>query len=141
MLHLASKDEILSTNEFKKWCKSNYELLFKWFDNILEEQRDKFVLENIVIHKQATLWATEKYSATPELRQEALKLAGLKKYLEDYSMLGEQEENAILIWERYLIYAISLGINKKIVRHYGKLNRISLIDENYMRKFYIEYLE
>jgi len=69
------------------------------------------------------------------------KWSAFKKYLEEYSMLGEQEENAILIWEKYLIYAISLGINKKIVGHYGKLNKISLIDEHYMKKLYIEYLE
>lgn len=69
------------------------------------------------------------------------KWTAFKKYLEDYSMLGEQDENAILIWEKYLIYAISLGINKKIVRHYGKLNKMSLIDEHFMKKLYIEYLE
>lgn len=69
------------------------------------------------------------------------KWSAFKKYLEDYSMLGEQEENAILIWEKYLIYAISLGINKKIVKHYGKLNKMSLIDEHYMKKLYLEYLE
>ena len=85
-------------------------------------------------------WKTPKHANLKE-EDYIFKWNAFKKYLEDYSMLGEQEENAILIWERYLIYAISLGINKKIVRHYGKLNRNSLIDENYMRKFYIEYLE
>ena len=64
-----------------------------------------------------------------------------KKYLEDYSMIEKQEEKSIVIWEKYLIYAISLGINKKIVRRYAKLNKISLIDEQYMKKFYIEYIE
>ena len=85
-------------------------------------------------------WKTPKHANLKE-EDYIFKWNAFKKYLEDYSMLGEQEENAILIWERYLIYAISLGINKKIVKHYGKLNRNSLIDENYMRKFYIEYLE
>lgn len=64
-----------------------------------------------------------------------------KKYLEDYSMLSEQEENAILIWEKYLIYAISLGINKNIIRKYSKLSKTILIDEQYIKRFYIEYLE
>ena len=56
-------------------------------------------------------------------------------------MIEKQEEKSIVIWEKYLIYAISLGINKKIVRRYAKLNKISLIDEQYMKKFYIEYIE
>lgn len=121
MLHLASKDEVLSTNEFKKWCKSNYELLFKWFDNILEEQRDKFVIENLVIHKQATLWATERYSATPELRQEALKLAGLKKYLEDYTLIKNREPIEVKLFENYLIYAQLMGIADTVAKNFKDL--------------------
>lgn len=69
------------------------------------------------------------------------KWESFKKYLEDYSMLSKQEENAILIWEKYLIYAVSLGINKKIIKHYSKLNNTVLIDEQYLKRFYIEYLD
>ena len=36
------------------------------------------------------------------------KWEAFKRFLEDYSMLDTQEENAIVIWEKYLIYAISL---------------------------------
>ena len=68
------------------------------------------------------------------------KWEAFKKYLEDYSMLSNQEENAILIWEKYLIYAISLGVNKKIIKHYSKLNNTILIDDQYLKRFYIEYL-
>lgn len=69
------------------------------------------------------------------------KWESFKKYLEDYSLLSEQKENAILIWEKYLIYAISLGINKRIIKHYSKLNNINLIDEQCLKRFYIEYLD
>lgn len=69
------------------------------------------------------------------------KWIGFKRYLEDYSILNQQEENAKLIWDKYLIYALSLGINKKIVQKYGKLSKEILIDENYCKRFYIEYFE
>lgn len=69
------------------------------------------------------------------------KWQSFKKYLEDYSMLKEQQENAILIWEKYLIYAISLGVNKKIIKNYSKLNHINLIDDFYLKRLYNEYLE
>lgn len=65
---------------------------------------------------------------------------GFKEYLEDYSLMSDQEENAILIWEKYLVYAVSLGINKKIIRKYGNMNNI-LLDELYLKKFYTEYFE
>lgn len=69
------------------------------------------------------------------------KWSAFKKYLEDFSELSEREENDIIIWEKYLIYAISLGINKRIVKKYSKLSKAILIDEQYIKRFYIEYLE
>lgn len=69
------------------------------------------------------------------------KWIGFKNFLEDYSLLSEQEENAILIWEKYLIYAVSLGVNKKIIKKYGNLNKTLLLDELYLKKFYTEYFE
>lgn len=69
------------------------------------------------------------------------KWISFKKYLEDYSMLSEQESNAIVIWEKYLIYAIALGINKKIIKKYAQLNNIKLLNEVYLKRVYVEYFE
>ena len=69
------------------------------------------------------------------------KWLGFKEYLEDYSLMSNQEENATLIWENYLIYAVSLGVNKIIIRKYGNLNNTVLLDELYLKKFYTEYFE
>ncbi len=69
------------------------------------------------------------------------KWIAFKNYLEDYSLLSEQEENAMLIWEKYLIYAVSLGINKKIIKKYANLSNTILLSEQGLKKFYIEYLE
>ena len=64
-----------------------------------------------------------------------------KNYIEDYSMLSDQEENAIIIWEKYLIYAIVLGVNKKIIKKYAQLNNIQILNKVYLKKLYIEYFE
>ena len=69
------------------------------------------------------------------------KWIALKKYLEDYSMLSQQERNAMLIWEKYFIYAVSLGINKKILKKYAQLNDIRLLNEEFLKKNYVEYFE
>lgn len=69
------------------------------------------------------------------------KWLSFKKYLEDFSLLSEQEENAILIWEKYLIYAVSLGVNKKIIKKYGNINNVFLLNEMYLNKFYNEYFD
>lgn len=77
------------------------------------------------------------------LKQEdfVYKWISFKRYLEEYSMLSEHEENAILIWEKYLIYAVALGINKWIIKKYSRLSKTILIDDQYIKRFYIEYLE
>ena len=55
--------------------------------------------------------------------------------------MTEQEDNSMLIWEKYLIYAVSLGVNKKIIKKYGNLNNTILLDELYLKKFYTEFFE
>ena len=56
-------------------------------------------------------------------------------------MLSEQEEKSIIIWEKYLIYAIVLGVNKKIIEKYAQLNNIQILNKVYLKKLYIEYFE
>lgn len=48
------------------------------------------------------------------------KLEGLKKYLEDYSLLDEREVSALALWDEYLIYSVMFGQNKKIIDEYTK---------------------
>ena len=95
---------------------------------------------NIVLLSVYSFMITPKHL---NLKQEdyIYKWSCFKKYLQDYSMLGSQEENAILIWEKYLIYAISLGVNKQIIKKYTELANINLFNENYYKKFYIEYID
>ncbi len=68
------------------------------------------------------------------------KWTGFKNYLNDYSILATHEENAMLIWEKYLIYAVSLGVNKKIIKKYGNIEN-SLLSDTYLKKLYTEYFE
>ncbi len=44
------------------------------------------------------------------------KWKGLKKYMEDFSLLNEKEVPAIEIWERYLVYATAFGIADKVLK-------------------------
>lgn len=41
---------------------------------------------------------------------------GLKKYMEDFSLLNEKEIPAIEIWEKYLVYATAFGIADKVLK-------------------------
>ena len=41
---------------------------------------------------------------------------GLKKFMEDYSMLNERLVPDIIIWEKYLVYATAFGIADKVLK-------------------------
>lgn len=44
------------------------------------------------------------------------KWKGLKKYMEDFSLLNEKEIPEIAIWEKFLVYATAFGIADKVIK-------------------------
>lgn len=65
-------------------------------------------------HKENPYFRTEKGN---ELNK---RIEGLKNYLKDYTLLSEQEKEAMVIWEDYLVYSILFNQNKKIIEKYKK---------------------
>ena len=41
---------------------------------------------------------------------------GLKKYMEDFSLLNEREVPELVLWEKYLVYATAFGISEKVLK-------------------------
>lgn len=57
-----------------------------------------------------------KYFSTSSIQEDAVKIAGLKKYLKDYSLISEREPLHVHLFEEYMIYAQILGIAKKVAK-------------------------
>lgn len=59
-------------------------------------------------------------SRTSQLTQQGIdekeKWKGLKKYMEDFSMLDKREIPEIVIWEKFLVYATAFGIADKVLK-------------------------
>ena len=119
MMYDASGDGILENKEFEKWCRKSYEKILGWFDEILKEQRDKLVAEGLITSEKKTF--TTKYTATAELKEEALNLAGLKKFLLNYTLIKEREAIEVTIFEDYLIYAQMMGIAQKVAKQFKEI--------------------
>ena len=41
---------------------------------------------------------------------------GLKKYMEDFSLLKEREVPELVLWEKYLVFATAFGIANKVLK-------------------------
>ena len=117
----ASNDGILEDSEFSKWCKNNYTKILDWFDTVLDNEKNNLIQNGLLLEKSKSFFSSAKYTATPELRQYALNIAGLKKYLDEYTLISEREVPDVVLFEDYLILAQMFGIADKVAENFKKL--------------------
>lgn len=115
----AGKNEILEPNELKNWCKYNYENMKNWFDNILNYTERKLLGQGLITKGYSDGIAVRNVSQ--KLKEDALKLKGLRRFLLDYSLISEKEYIEVQIWEEYLIFAQLLGVADKVQEQFSKL--------------------
>lgn len=60
------------------------------------------------------------YKRTEKGEKINIKLEGLKKYIQDFGDLGDENSNTLVVWEGYLIYSCLFGINKEIIKNMSK---------------------
>ena len=124
MLYEASVDGILENREFEKWCKTCYSKILTWFDKIIEREKEKLVTEGLITVQEVTnmkIFKSKQYTATNHLKEEAIQLAGLKKYLQEYTLINEREAIEVHLFEEYLIYAQMMGIAKEVAKEFKEL--------------------
>lgn len=116
----ANDNKLLESKEFEKWCKDNYEIIFNWNDNIqnivLEKLNSMGLVKNVAVVKRTLLGKINdvSYEVDIKVRDEAIKLSGLKKFLNDFTLINEREPIEVHLWNEYLIYAELLGIADKV---------------------------
>ena len=85
----------------------------------------------------------KKYIATQELKNEAVKLAGLKRFLLEYTLIKEREALEVTLFEDYLIFAQILGIAKQVSKQFKELYPNMIEQTNYSsydNLIYINYV-
>lgn len=129
MFLLASVDGILESNEFTKWCKNHYNKILKWFNRVIDDETSKLVNKGLITVEKK-IFSTV-YNVSDSLKEDALKVAGLKKFLNEFSNIDDRESIEVKLWEEYLIYAQIFGIAKKVAKEFKKLYPDVITDEYY----------
>ncbi|HEY3724378.1 MAG TPA: DUF2207 domain-containing protein [Acidimicrobiia bacterium] len=69
----------------------------------------------------AAVWAAVQLALTPLLRQRTPKgqrrlheWLGVRNYLRDFSQLADAPAGHLVLWERYLVYAVALGVSDQL---------------------------
>lgn len=118
----ASHDHKLHSSDFSSWVMSNYSQIERWFKSIDESELDKFVQNNkLVLLNKGSIFTKPLYEVTDEFRKDAVKLAGLKNFINDFTILKERKTLEVFAFEDYLIYAQLFGVAKEAVKSFKKI--------------------
>mgnify|MGYP003290429338 CR=1 FL=1 len=131
MMYQASKDGTLEANEFEKWCNINYKKILGWFDKVIDDQTMKLVEEGKCTKATATsikIIRTNYYEVDPSMKEEAEKMAALKRFLEDFSNMSKVYPIEVLMWEEYLMFAQIFGIADKVAKEFKKIYPDAITD-------------
>lgn len=123
----AGSNKKLETKEFEKWCSSHYEDIDEWFRQILASSRVKYQDDGLIKTEQTyTRYMGIKIKRYRDvydisIREEMEHVIGLKKFLQEMSLIDEKEVIEVKMWEEYLIFASILGIADKVSEQLGDL--------------------
>lgn len=130
MMKKASVDGILESNEFTKWCKKNYKEILNWFNKVIDDVTLTYVSEG-KIREEKKSFLSPTYYVLESLDHEAKEMAGLKKFLNEFSNIKSRESIEVHLWEEYLMYAQIFGIAKKVAKEFKELYPDIITDEYY----------
>ena len=120
----ASNDGKLEQDEFKDWCNSNYSKILSWFDDCLyNETLDLVKIGKVTYQKAKTMkiFNYKYFDVDPSMMEEAEKMAGLKKFLKEFTVIEQREAIEVNLWNEYLMYAQIFGVADKVASQFKKL--------------------
>ena len=133
----ASVDGILEKNEFKNWCSSNYNTILNWFSDAIDAEVLELVKEGY-IDKIEYKPNKYRYVAKSRVKEDAIKLKGLKLFFKEFTLIDEKEAIEVKVWKDYLIFAQILGMASTVAKQFKKLYP-DVIPDDYMNDFIFIY--
>ena len=94
----AGKDSILQQNELKRWAYTHSEELYKWQQK-LPKQTSPYGLE----------------------AKDVREVFGLKKFLQDFTLIKDRGVVEVGLWNNYLIFASLYGIADQVIKDFKKV--------------------
>ena len=79
-----------------------------------------------------------RYVAKSKVKEEAIKLKGLKLFFREFTLIDEKEAIEVKVWKDYLIFAQILGMASTVAKQFKKLYP-DVIPDDYMNDFIFIY--
>ena len=132
-MYEASKDGILESKEFERWCKKNYDKILKWFDKVLDYENELLESEGKLVKgtKKVLFMNVKTYQVDPSMKEEAIEMKGLKTFFNEFDNMSDKEAIEVAFWEEYLMYAQIFGVADKVAKQFKKLYPDVITDYSY----------
>ena len=123
MLAAAGANEILEEKEFTKWARTNYTKIDRWEKSVNDYSRMKLIEKGYVekTEKKILFFSIPSYELTPEGMDTQAKFYKYINYLNDFSLLNENEAINVKIWDNIMIWAGFLGLTEVVTKQFEKL--------------------
>lgn len=118
-LSLSGENHYLEENEFVNYLLYNKNIVTNLYKSVLEKVQNRLLEQELVSENKKAL--VKSVIIGPQLETLIIQMAGLKKFLEDFSIIGEKSVEEVFLWEYYLIYAQAFGIATKVQEQLKKL--------------------
>lgn len=125
MLKASGADKVLQHNEFSRWAKRHTHEVAGWSSRALVFGRNS-------LRDQKYIYGS---AYTPAGQSEARKLLGLKKFLQDFTLMGEKDTIEVILWQDYMVYGALFGIADKVAEQLRDINPdlfAEVMDYDYM---------
>ncbi len=127
-----TNNNILEPLEFEVWYMNNKHLFETFFYNInikvIQDLKDEGL---ITTYKQKyrdffQYKFKEIKKVDPKLKEEAIKILGFKKFINDFSAFSELKSKDVHLWEDYLIFATLIDETDKVEEQFSNYFKIDL---------------
>ena len=112
MKDASGSDSILQYNEFSKWSAKHTTRVNNWVNKVKSEGKAQLGSEAYL--------SGGKFTESGQA--EARKVVGFRKFLEDFTIIGERASQEVALWNDYLVFAALYGIADKVAKELKDIN-------------------
>lgn len=87
-----------------------------------------------------TIEGNNRYERTKESKILVEQIAGIKNYIHDFSLLSEKDKENVVLWNDFLIYAVLLEENEKIIDDICQYKNIDLNKFNNVKDYLLSLI-
>ena len=134
IIKAAGEDGILQENELKRYAQDNYEVLIDYMKS-LDTRGHNSLNQESCYNK---VGGNKLNDLNEKGQKELAEVYGLRKFLDEFTLINERSVTEGVIWEDLMVYATLFGIAKKVLSELKKVYPDKLVEiEKISHTYYV----